>query len=105
MFRFTIVSGIIGIASESSHNGNWVDGKLANGIMMTIAAILFVCNGLDLIFLSLSRKIFKGMNLTIRKKYKRNHAMCWLQQKFRDLPKNWNFIHLKFLSYSNFDRK
>lgn len=68
MFRFTIVSGIIGIASESSHNGNWVDGKLANGIMMTIAAILFVCNGLDLIFLSLTRKIFKGMNLTIRKK-------------------------------------
>ena len=67
MFRFTIVSGIIGIASESSHNGNWVDGKLANGIMMTIAAILFVCNGLDLIFLSLTRKIFKGMILTIRK--------------------------------------
>ena len=86
MFRFTIVSGIIGIASESSHNGNWVDGKLANGIMMTIAAILFVCNGLDLIFLSLSRKIFKGMNLTIRKKYKRNHAMM-ITTEISKIPK------------------
>ena len=50
--------GAIGIASGTARSGEWEDGQLAHGIIATIAVLAFVFLTVNLVFLSLSNKLF-----------------------------------------------
>ena len=53
-----IVCGAIGIAAGTARGGEWEDGQLAHGIIATIAVLAFVFLTVNLVFLSLSNKLF-----------------------------------------------